>query len=125
MKTEKNRKKLDRTIKSVNKLMADLYFLLNRSSKTQSQRNQIRENLEVNALQKIRPNAKALKEILLEAGIDRKKELEEEMGRKRELIIHTVPESKVLDTSEGSSHFCRIARSVFAAFGRKILQSST
>ena len=86
----KVRTDLDKTVDSVKFLMEDFYYFMNGT------KNKAQPTMGSNANPwKIEPNVtKPLKDIILEAGAEQKREAEEDLRRKRNLIIHKAPESK-------------------------------
>ena len=86
----KMRTDLDKTVDFVKILMEDFYYFMNGT------KNKAQPTVGSNANPwKTEPNVtKPLKDIILEAGAEQKREEEEGLRRKRNLVIHKAPESK-------------------------------
>ena len=86
----KMRTDLDKTVDSVKILLEDFYYFMN-GTKNKAQPTM---GLNANPWKREPDVTKPLKDILLEAGAEQKREEEEDLRRKRNLIIHKAPESK-------------------------------
>ena len=95
----KMRNDLDKTVDSVKSLMEDFYYFMN-EKKTKSQPTMGSSAVKDNAW-KVEPLVtKPLKDIILEAGAEQKREEEEDLGRKKNLSIHKAPESQTRDSKK-------------------------
>ena len=86
------RNDLDKTVDSVKSLMEDFYYFMN-GTKAKSQSTLGSHTVKDNDW-KVEPQVtKPLKDIILEAGAEQKREEEEDLRRKKNLIIHKASES--------------------------------
>ena len=89
---------VDKTVDSVKSLMEHFYYFMN-GTKTKSQPTMGSSTVKDNAW-KVEPQVtKPLKGIILEAGAEQKRE-EEDLGRKKNLIIHKAPENQPRDSKK-------------------------
>ena len=90
---------LDTTMNSVKTLMDDFYYFMN-GTKTKSAITPDPKEQETSTWKTQQTVARPLKEIILEAGAEQKKEQDEDLRRKRNIIIYKAPESKATNPKD-------------------------
>ena len=90
---------LDTTMNSVKTLMDDFYYFMNGTNVKSGVTSESKDNEP--STWKTQPTvARPLKEIILEAGTEQKKEQDEDLRRRKNVVIYRAPESKATNSKD-------------------------
>ena len=90
---------LDTTMNSVKTLMDDFYYFMNGTKVKSGVTPESKDN--ETSTWKTQPTvARPLKEIILEAGAEQKKEQDEDLRRRKNVVIYRAPESKATNSKD-------------------------
>ena len=90
---------LDTTMNSINTLMDDFYYFMN-GTKVKSGVTSESKDKETSTWKTQPTVARPLKEIILEAGAEQKKEQDEDIRRRKNVVVYKAPESKAKNSKD-------------------------